>query len=102
MEKPVLRRINILIYPFNGLTNLLETPAGKAKLGQWIKQIEYAGKNKDSAFIIVHDSFSKQDPSRVQFDKFLEAQLGKRFITLKLGALGMSKGRLTGFFKMLD
>lgn len=102
MEKPVLKKVNILVYPFHELNKALETPEGIAKFVQWTKQIEYAGKNKDSAFIIIHDSFSKDNIFRQRFESFLRKELGERYVTVNSGVGGLSRLELIDFFKMVD
>lgn len=71
MDKPVLKQIDILVFPSFGGNLDLKTSSGAKKFEQWIKQVELAGKRKDTAFIIVPDLMSKNS----SFSKNMEYAL---------------------------
>jgi len=73
MDKPILKQIDILVYPSYGSNFELRTKEGAIKFKQWVKQIELAGKRKDTAFVIFHDSIR----SPTVFSKRIEAELKK-------------------------
>lgn len=58
MDKPVLKQIHILVFPSYGSNFELRTKDGNIKFNQWLKQIELAGKRKDTAFIVVPDNMN--------------------------------------------
>lgn len=102
MNKSVLKKIDVLVYPFHGLNSTLETPQGILKFIQWTKQIEFASKSKDTAFIIVQDYFSEENVVREKFERFLSKQLGSKFIVINSGVSGMSKNNLINFFRKIE
>ncbi|MGI6589816.1 MAG: hypothetical protein ACOX1V_04110 [Candidatus Iainarchaeum sp.] len=101
MNKGVLKKIDILVYPFHGLNSTLETPQGILKFNQWLKQIEFAGAKKDTAFIVVQDHFAEENIVRTKFERFLSRQLGDRFIVVRSGVNGMREKDLISFFQKL-
>ncbi len=56
MDKPVLKQIDILVFPSYGRNLELRTKAGAVKFKQWVKQVELAGKRKDTVFVVFPDS----------------------------------------------
>ncbi|MCX6803801.1 MAG: hypothetical protein NTY48_04505 [Candidatus Diapherotrites archaeon] len=51
-----IKQIDILVYPFYAHGIELETPVGEKKCRQWIKQMGFAAKNQDTAFVVIHMS----------------------------------------------
>ncbi|MFA6064875.1 MAG: hypothetical protein WCW44_03745 [archaeon] len=74
MEKPRLKQILLLVFPLWNGSKELKTPSGKRKFEQWIKQIEAAGKRKDSAVVVFHDS---RHPFKGELHKTLLSALEK-------------------------
>ncbi|HPM86275.1 MAG: hypothetical protein PHY04_03165 [Candidatus ainarchaeum sp.] len=61
MVNPVLRQIQIIVFPSFGGNLELHTKEGSRKFNQWIKQIELAGKRKDTAFLIIPDAIKERN-----------------------------------------
>jgi len=82
-RKPVLKQIDILVYPLWKFAEELKTPQGKRKFEQWLKQIKLSAKNKETAFVIVHDL---KYAEKSAFDTKLRDYLGRfaheRFVVL--------------------
>jgi DNA primase len=76
MDKPVLKQIDILVFPSFGGNLELRTKEGSRKFNQWIKQIEIAGKRKDIAFVIIPESL----PDKTVFKKNIRDALNKNLL----------------------
>lgn len=73
MDKPILKQIDILVYPSYGGNFELRTKEGAVKFKQWIKQIELAKKRNDTLFVVFPDS--PRTPT--VFSKRIKAELKK-------------------------
>lgn len=82
-KRPVLRRIDIIVFPLWKRAEELSTPNGKRKFEQWLKQIELSAKTKDTAFIVIHDkNYAKDSPLDAKLKHTLEKFAHERYFVL--------------------
>lgn len=75
MVKPILKQIDILVFPSYGGNLELRTKEGARKFKQWVKQIELAGKRKDTALLIIPESLNERTVFKKGIDLALKEHL---------------------------
>ena len=83
MDKPILKKIDILVFPSFGHNVDLRNKVGHAKFNQWVKQIQLAGQRKDTAFLIIPNSVQGGSVFEKKINAALKANLPGAHYILK-------------------
>ncbi|MFA6269097.1 MAG: hypothetical protein WCW13_02345 [archaeon] len=103
----IISQVHVLVYPFWADAMELYLPTGRRKYEQWVKQVEAAGKRKDTLFVIIHDSppTGASKALETEFRKILTKNISGRFFEVlkaNVRSFLVAKNPLGNFLKRVS